>query len=72
VESESRLFPEDLLGRASLVYSIAEHAAHNHKERSHQGLGNELISGVTPQGEGSIEARERLGGLLKHDHRRAA
>jgi putative transposase len=61
-----------LLGRESLVRSIAEYAEHYHEERSHQGIGNELISGVAPQNEGSIEVGERLCGLLKYYHRRAA
>jgi transposase InsO family protein len=60
------------LGRASLVRAITEYAAHYHEERSHQGIGNELISGVASQNEGSVEVRERLGGLLKYYHRRAA
>jgi transposase InsO family protein len=60
------------LGRELLVRTIAEHAAHYHDERSHQGIGNEMISGALPQGEGSIEVRERLGGLLSYYYRRAA
>ncbi len=60
------------LGRESLVRAIAEYAAHYHDERSHQGIRNVLISGAAPQSEGIVEARERLGGLLKYDHRRAA
>jgi putative transposase len=60
------------LGRESLVRAIAEYAAHYHEERSHQGIGNELISGVAAQNEWSIEVRERLGGLLKYYHWRAA
>jgi putative transposase len=59
-------------GREFLVRSIAEYAAHYHEERSHQGIGNLLISGAAPQSEGAIETRERLGGLLKHYHRGAA
>ena len=51
------------LGRESLVRAIAEYAAHYHDERSHQGIGNVLISGAVLQSEGSIEVRERLGGL---------
>ena len=61
-----------LLGRESLVRAIAEYAAHYHDERSHQGIGNVLISGAVLQSEGSIEVRERLGGLLKYYHRRVA
>jgi putative transposase len=59
------------LGRESLMRAIAEYAAHYHEERSHQGIGNMLISGVAPQCEGIVETRERLGGLLKYYHRRA-
>ena len=60
------------LGRESLVRAIAEYAAHYHEERSHQGIGNVLISGAAPQSEGIVETRERLGGLLKYYHRKAA
>jgi transposase InsO family protein len=59
-------------GRESLVRAIPEYAAHYHEERSHQGIGNELVNGVMPQGEGSIAVKEGLGGLLKYYHRRAA
>ena len=61
-----------ILGRESLVRAVAECAAHYHDERSHQGIGNVLISGAAPQSEGIVETRERLGGLLKCYHRRAA
>ena len=60
------------LGRESLVRAIAEYAAHYHDERSHQGIGNEIINGAKAQGEGDVETTERLGGLLKYYHRRAA
>jgi transposase InsO family protein len=60
------------LGRESLVRAISEYAAHYHDERSHQGIGNELISGAAPRDAGNIEVRERLGGLLKYYYRRAA
>jgi transposase InsO family protein len=60
------------LGRESLVRAIAEYAEHYQEERSHQGIGNEMISGAEPQGAGIVEVRERLGGLLKYYHRRAA
>ncbi len=60
------------LGRESLVRAIAEYAAHYHDERSHQGIGNVLISRTETQGEGVVETRARLGGLLKCYHRRAA
>ena len=60
------------LGRESLVRAIAEYAAHYHDERSHQGIGNEIVSGTKAQCDGVVETRERLGGLLKYYHRRAA
>ncbi len=58
--------------RASLEKAIAEYVAHDHGERSHQGLGNEIPSGAPVQREGAIGASERLGGVLKYYHRRAA
>ena len=60
------------LGRESLVRAITEYAAHYHEERSHQGIGNEMINGAEPQCEGIIRTQERLGGLLHYYHRRAA
>jgi len=66
------LYQMILLGRDSLVLAIAEYAAHYHDERSHQGIGNEIVNGAKAEGEGDIEARERLGGLLKYHHKRAA
>jgi transposase InsO family protein len=60
------------VGQESLVRAIAEYSAHYHEERSHQGIGNVLVSGAEPQSEGPVEVRERLGGLLKHYHRQAA
>ena len=60
------------LGREALVGAITEYAAHYHEERSHQGIGNKMISGAAPQSEGIVGVRERLGGLLKYYHRRAA
>ena len=60
------------VGRASLEKAIAEYVAHYHRERSHQGLGNEIPGRVPVQRDGVIQASERLGGLLKYYHRRAA
>jgi putative transposase len=61
-------------GRKSLENAVREYAEHYKRERNHQGLGNELIE---PNGDAGsvaekIECRERLGGLLKYYHRRAA
>lgn len=60
------------VGRASLERAIAEYAVHYHDERSHQGLGNAIPSRLPVQRDGVIQARGRLGGLLKYYHRAAA
>jgi transposase InsO family protein len=60
------------LGREALVRAISEYVEHYHNERSHQGIGNVLISGKRTQGDGAIDINERLGGLLKYYYRRAA
>ncbi|MEM7234736.1 MAG: integrase core domain-containing protein [Planctomycetota bacterium] len=59
-----------LFGERSLRRACTEYLAHCHEERSHQGLDNTLIGG-SPRAIGSIQCRERLGGLLKHYHRAA-
>jgi transposase InsO family protein len=60
------------LGQGSLIRAIAEYSAHYHDERTHQGIGNEMIRGTKTRSEGVVDASERLGGLLKYYHRRAA
>ncbi len=61
-------------GRKSLQTAVQEYVEHCHAERNHQGLGNELIEPNDNVGAvaGTIECLERLGGLLKYYHRRAA
>ena len=61
-------------GRKSLENAVREYVEHYHAERNHQGLGNELIEPVDDADTvaGRIECRDRLGGLLKYYHRRAA
>ena len=63
-----------LCGEASLHRAVREFVAHYHEERNHQGLGNVLIFPVASQTSihDRIACRERLGGLLEYDHRRAA
>ncbi len=52
---------------------VDEYVDHYHTERTHQGLGNRLVSRRTPVSACSpIRCRQRLGGLLKHYHREAA
>ena len=56
-----------LFSEASLRIAIGEYIEHFHKERPHQGLGNEIIEPpFRPRDEGgeSDECRKRLGGLL--------
>jgi len=61
-------------GRKSLENAVREYVEHYHTERNHQGLGNELIEPVNDSDSVAdrIECRERLGGMLKYYHRRAA
>jgi putative transposase len=63
-----------LVGEGSLRRAVREFVAHYHHERNHQGLGNHLILPfvVETRGDEPIVSRERLGGLLKYYHRRAA
>ena len=63
-----------LFGERSLKRAIAAYLEHYHAERNHQGIGNELIDPgeeVCSQS-GEIECRERLGGMLRYYHRKAA
>jgi hypothetical protein len=49
--------------------------AHYHRERNHQGLGNELIEQLPANmnaGEGPVRRRVRLGGVLSYYYRAAA
>lgn len=61
-------------GRKSLDHAVREYVKHYHAERNHQGLDNGLIEPGEGIGSvaGEMECRERLGGLLKYYHRRAA
>ena len=61
-------------GERHLRKAVEKFTEHYHLERNHQGLDNELIEKSSrPVSEGSaVECRERLGGILKHYHRRAA
>src|SRR5215831_11248620 len=64
-----------LLGEASLRHTLQEYVEHYHHERNHQGKGNVLLfPRPSPAGEheGTIQCRERLGGLLKYYEREAA
>lgn len=57
-----------------LRHVIHEYVEHYNRERNHQGIDNELIKPNESDvgASGKIECRERLGGVLKFYHRRAA
>jgi putative transposase len=56
------------IGEAHLRRAVREYIEHYHGERNHQGISNRLIasSGNELRRSGSIERRERLGGLLRY------
>ena len=68
-ECLNRVIP---LGEGHFRRTLAEFVAHYHRERNHQGLGNELIDGdpdaLTPA---PVRRRQRIGGLLSFYHRAA-
>ena len=61
-------------GENSLRHAIAQFVEHYHQERNHQGLDNKLIVPEDDVGKqnGEIASRERLGGMLRYYHRKAA
>ena len=62
-------------GEASLRHALTQYVVHFHHERNHQGKGNVLLFPVVSPGtarQGSVQCRERLGGLLKYYTREAA
>ena len=71
-EALSRLI---LFGERSLRHVLHEYMEHYHHERNHQGKENVLLFPSAAQGhkgEGLVQCRERLGGLLKYYDRDAA
>ena len=61
-------------GEKMLRTAVGEFLQHYQSERNHQGLGNKIIEPDEAVGQehGEIECRERLGGLLRYYHRKAA
>jgi transposase InsO family protein len=59
---------------AALRRALWAYTSHYHRERNHQGLGNELIEplNVHDRGGGEVRCHERLGGMLKYYYREAA
>ena len=68
-ECLDRLIP---LGERHLRHALAEYVLHYHRERNHQGLGNDLIDrGHDEHRVERVRCRQRLGGLLSYYHRAA-
>jgi transposase InsO family protein len=63
-----------LFGENSLRTAVQNFVAHYHSERNHQGLANRLIlpEPAHHDSTGSIQSRERLGGMLNYYYRAAA
>ena len=64
-----------LFGENSLWHVLNEYVDHSHHERHHQGKNNVLLLPAvrhSTEREGSMQCRERLGGLLKYYTREAA
>ena len=63
-----------IIGEGHLRSAIQDFVDHYHTERNHQGLDNELIVPAAEEleNEGSVQCRERQGGVLKYYHREAA
>ena len=64
-------------GEHSLCRALTEYIDHFHRERNHQGKGNKLLfpsPGEPVQGSrrGTVQCKERLGGLLRYYEARAA
>lgn len=61
------------IGQASLGRGVAEYANHYHRERNHQGLGNNLIyrNAAIASHDAPILRRRRLGGMLNFYYREA-
>jgi hypothetical protein len=59
------------IGEHHFRRAITEFVDHYHRERTHQGLENQLIEAVPPRREGRIRRRSRLGGVLNHYERAA-
>ena len=57
------------LGERHFRRTVAEFVAHDHRERNHQGLGNQLIECVATHKVGTIRRRQRVGGLLNYYER---
>ena len=62
------------LGEGHLRLIVHEYVEHDHRERNHQGLDNQLLQRPPPpvRSDADVQRRERLGGLLSFYYREAA
>lgn len=66
-ECLDRIIP---IGEAHLRHAVYEFVDHYHRERNHQGMGNQLLESNDPDSStGQIECDECLDGILKYYHR---
>lgn len=64
-----------LFGESALRHAISEYVEHYHQERNHQGKNNVLLfpsPELNQKKADIVQCRERLGGLLKYYHGKAA
>jgi putative transposase len=63
-----------LFGEGSLRRALDNYTVHHHEERNHQGKGNVLLFPQKAKSHttADIECHQRLGGLLRYYHRKAA
>ena len=60
------------IGERHFRRAISEYVAHDHRERNHQGITNQLIEGAPAASmRGPIRRRPHLGGLLNYYERAA-
>ncbi|MHB1943018.1 MAG: hypothetical protein ACYCP0_08180 [Acidiferrobacteraceae bacterium] len=72
---DGKVIDKQFLGEGSLRHAVREYMAHYHAERNHQGMGNRLLKPVTTAPslrQGSVNQRQRLGGMLNYYYREAA
>ena len=62
------------LGEGHVRLIVHEYVEHDHRERNHQGLDNQLLQRPPPpvRADADVQRRERLGGLLSFYYREAA
>jgi hypothetical protein len=69
---KSRLAHVIPLGERHLRRTIAEFVIHDHAERNHQTIGNELIQPLKrADRQGRVRRRQRIGGVLNYYYRAA-